>query len=386
MRRKIKKFIPLLLMIGLSSICYGRIKLSALPERAATIIRLDNPNATLIEEERVLTLQKGINTVDFSWRGVSIDEDSIRLVAIDHPETVILLNVSYPPGEAALVWQISCDGDYAETVRISYLLNNIDRLITYRAVADKSETAVDLQSYLVLRNFSGEDFGLSRILLDYGEAFEKTIAHEETKTLAFMQAGQVPIKKIWTFDARTLPWDPSQLENQNVGIPVTYEITNDIKNKLGKHSLWAGKARVFQDDGHGSTIFLGEDYARQVPVGEKMELYIGDSRDIVVTQRKMKEDRINIRRNNKNHIILYDTDEEIVAKIENFKDSPAVLTVIEYIPGQWEMKKCNMKYTLIDAETLKFQVELGARSNKELKMQYSRKNIRTERRMDINRY
>lgn len=386
MKRNIKKFIPVLLLIGLGSICYGRIKLAALPERAATIIRLDNPNATLIEEERVLTLQKGINTVDFSWRGVNIDEDSIRLVAIDHPETVTLLNVSYPPGEAALVWQINSDGDYAETVRISYLLNNIDRLITYKAIADKSEKSVDLQSHLVLRNFSGEDFGLSKILLDYGEAFEKTIAHEETKTLLFMQAGQVPIKKIWTFDARKLPWDPSQLENQNVGIPVTYEITNDSKNKLGKHSLWAGKARVFQDDGHSSTIFLGEDYAKQVPVGEKMELYIGDSRDIVVTQRKMKEDRINIRRNNKNHIILYDTDEEIIAKIENFKDSPAVLTVIEYIPGQWEMKKCNMKYTLIDAETLKFEIEVGSRSNKELKMQYSRKNIRPERRIDINRY
>jgi hypothetical protein len=51
----------------------------ALPERGKTIIRLDNPKATLIEEERVLTLQKGVNKVDFSWKGVSIDVDSIRL-------------------------------------------------------------------------------------------------------------------------------------------------------------------------------------------------------------------------------------------------------------------------------------------------------------------
>src|SRR4030042_1376115 len=58
----------------------ARIKLVALPERAATVIRLDNPNATLIEEERVLTLQQGLNHVDFSWKGVQIDEDSIRLL------------------------------------------------------------------------------------------------------------------------------------------------------------------------------------------------------------------------------------------------------------------------------------------------------------------
>ena len=75
----------------------ARIKLVALPERAATVIRLDNPAATLIEEERVLTLQKGLNKVDFSWKSVSIDADSIRLTVLDHPDKVNLLNVSYPP-------------------------------------------------------------------------------------------------------------------------------------------------------------------------------------------------------------------------------------------------------------------------------------------------
>ena len=60
---------------------------------------------------------------------------------LDHPEGVNLLSVSYPPGEAALVWEISSAGDYAETVRISYLLSNIDRLITYKAVADEGRDA-----------------------------------------------------------------------------------------------------------------------------------------------------------------------------------------------------------------------------------------------------
>ncbi|MBN2211819.1 MAG: hypothetical protein JW709_10535, partial [Sedimentisphaerales bacterium] len=141
-----------------ASIAQGRIKLVALPQRAATSIRLDNPNATLIEEERVLTLQQGVNKVDFSWKGVSIDEDSIRLAVVDHPDEVTLLNVSYPPGEAALVWEIGAAKAAQERVRISYLLSNIDRLITYKAVADKDETQVDLKSFIVLRNFSGEDF------------------------------------------------------------------------------------------------------------------------------------------------------------------------------------------------------------------------------------
>src|SRR5512147_75552 len=122
-------------VLMITTAAQARIKLVALPERAATVIRLDNPSATLIEEERVLTLQKGLNKVDFSWKSVSIDSDSIRLTVLDHPDKVNLLNVSYPPNEAALVWEISSDGDYAERVRISYLLSNIDRLITYKAIA-----------------------------------------------------------------------------------------------------------------------------------------------------------------------------------------------------------------------------------------------------------
>lgn len=368
-----------LLLVG--SMAQARIKLVALPERAATIIRLDNPNATLIEEERVLTLQKGHNSVDFSWKGVQIDEDSIRLEILDHPDGVNLLSVSYPPGEAALVWEISSGGDYAETVRISYLLSNIDRLITYKAVADKAETKVDLKSYVVLRNFSGEDFDKARILLDYGEAFEQGIDHEETKQVLFLKAPTVPIRKIWTFDAARLPWDPEQLENQNVGVPVSYRILNDATSGLGQFAMWGGKARLFQDDGHGSTIFLGEDNAPLVPVGEKMELYIGDSRDIVVTQRKMRDAQINLRKNDSDRVVLYDTDEIITAKIENFKDSPAMLTMIQHIEGQWDMEECNLKYTRKDAGTLEFEIELPARTDagpavKELTMHYHRRNIR----------
>jgi len=392
MNSKASKITAIILALGIVTIAQGRIKLVALPERAATVIRLDNPQATLIEEERVLTLQKGINKVDFSWKSVFIDADSIRLQALDHPDKVTLLSVSYPPDEAALVWDISSDGDYAETVRISYLLSNIDRLITYKAVADKGETKVDLKSFIILRNFSGEDFEKARVLLDYGEAFEQGIDHEETKQLLFLKAPEVPIQKIWTFDAATLPWDPEELENRNVGIPVSYRIVNNTNSGLGKFALWGGKARIYQDDGHESTIILGEDNAILVPVGEKMELYIGDSRDIVVTQRKTVNSRENVRRHNvdRNRIILYDNEEEITAKIENFKDSPAVLTMIQHIPGQWDMESCTLDgrrlrldidYKKKDSNTLEFDITLPGRTEKapatrEFKMHYHRRNIR----------
>ncbi len=374
----------------------ARIKLVAIPERADTVIRLDNPQFTLVEEERVLTLQKGLNQVDFSWKGVHIDADSIRLTVLSHPDQINLLNVSYPPNEAALVWEISAAQAYEARVRISYLLSNIDRLVTYKGVADKEETTVDLKSYVILRNFSGEDFTKAKILLDYGEAFEQGISHEETKQLLFLKKDATPITKVWTFDAARIPWDPEKLgPGQNQEIPVTYRFTNTKEGKLGEHALWGGKMRLFQEDGHGSTIFLGEDFPKidgktvpVVPVGEDMEVYIGNSRDIVVTQRKMHDKRINIRRNNKGGIVLYDTDELITAKIENFKDSPAVLTMLQHIPGQWDMAQCTLDeaeatYTRKNAGTIAFEITLpprdpktGKASVRNLSMQYHRRNVR----------
>lgn len=353
----------------------ARIKLVALPERADTVIRLDNPRATLIEEERVLTLQQGTNKVDFSWNGVSIDPDSIRLTVLGHPDQVNLLNVSYPPNEAALVWEISAAKAFEERVRISYLLSNIDKLVTYKGVADKEETEVDLKSFLVLRNFSGEDFDNAHVLLDYGDAFEKGIQHEETKQLLFLKAGTLPFEKVWTFDARTTEWDPEKVDT-NVGIPVSYRIANTEKTGLGEFALHGGKVRVFQQDGHGSTIFLGEDFTGLVPVGEDMEIYIGDSRDIVVTQRKMRDTRINIRKNNHGNVILYDTEELIKATVENFKDKPAVLTMIQQIPGQWDMEECTHEYEKKDFQTLEFELQLKPKEKQEFMMHYHRRNLR----------
>jgi hypothetical protein len=375
-----RRFIFVLFTIGVALLMLAapvdaRIKMVALPERGTTIIRLDNPQATLIEEERVLTLQKGLNKVDFSWKEVSIDADSIRLTVLTSPEKVSLLSVSYPPHEAALVWEISSAEALEVTVRISYLLSYIDRLTAYKAVADKEEKKVNLKSFLVLRNFSGEDFANASVLLESGQSPEASISHEETKQLLFLNKDGVPIEKIWTFDARKLPWDPEKMAT-NVGIPVTYRIRNTATAGLGLFPLSGGKARVFQEDGYESTIFLGEDATRVVPVGENMEVYIGDSRDIVVTQRKMQDERINVRRNKKNRIVLYDTDEVIRAAIENFKDKPATLTMIQHIPGQWDMEECTLQYKRKDAYTLEFEIALPGHGKTELSMHYHRRNVR----------
>src|ERR1043166_5724171 len=116
-----------LLVVATVNTVQARVKLVALPERARVVVSLTNPDATLVEEERIITLQKGVNKVDFSWRGVNIDPTSIQPRMLSHPDKVLILNTSYPPNENALVWEISSPGAIEERVRISYLLQGIGR-------------------------------------------------------------------------------------------------------------------------------------------------------------------------------------------------------------------------------------------------------------------
>jgi hypothetical protein len=363
------------MVMPLSPPAEARIKLVALPQREATVVRLDNPSYTLVEEERILTLQKGTNQVDFSWKGVHIDPDSIRLKILDHPEEVKLISVAYPPDEAALLWEVYTPRPYNERVRISYLLSNLDRLVTYEGLVPMDERTMDLKSYIVLRNFSGEDFDNVTIRLDYGESLQKGIRNEETKRMLFFTRARLPLEKVFTWNDRVQPWDPEKAA-RNVGIPVYYTLSNTRERGLGEHALWGGKVRVYQEDGHGSTIFLGEDSIDLVPVGEKFRIYIGDSRDIVVTQRKMRDKRIVKERNSAGRPVLYDTDEVIEARIENFKDAPAALILIEHIPGEWEMKSCTHPYKLKDFQTLEFRIELKPKEKVTLTMHYQRRNLR----------
>lgn len=356
----------------------ARIKLVALPERARVVVALSNPDATLVEEERLITLQKGVNKVDFSWRGVSIDSSSIQVRALTHPNDVKILNTSYPPNENALVWEVSSPAAQEERVRISYLLSGLTREVTYRAVAEPNEQSMTLRNYLRLHNNSGEDLTDAEISLGYGAAFKKTIAHEEVLEMLSERVEGLPIKKVLTWDAANLPWNP-EYEKSTIGIPLSYILTNDKPAKLGTHSLLPGKVRIFiktreqpekegEKPGEG-VAFTGEDWAQLTPVDREMKLYIGQSRDVKVTQKRTKDDRTNIRRNNNNQDVLWDKDEVYKLEIENFKKEPVSLTIVEHMPGYWKMVENSHtgQYKKKDAFTFEYNLNLPAESHGEKK-------------------
>ena len=349
----------------------ARVKLVALPERARVVVSLAHPNATLVEEERILTLQKGVNQVDFSWRGVNIDPASIQVRMLSQPDKVIILNTSYPPNENALIWAISSPDAKEERMRISYLLQGLGRDVVYRAVAEPDEKSLNLRNYLRLRNDSGEDLTEAEVGIGYGANFKKSIAAGEVLELLSERVDALPIRKVLNWDAAKQPWDP-EYQKSTIGLPLTYIIKNDKESKLGTHTLLPGKVRIFIKTKEQAEVpggkagegvaFTGEDWATLTPADRELKLFIGESREVKVTQRKMKDERTDMRRNVGNQVVVWNTEEIYKIEIENFKKTTAELVIVEHIPGYWKMVESTHKYDRKDAFTIEYKLTLPAES------------------------
>ncbi len=300
---------------------FARIKLITLPPRERVEIQLDHPAVTLVEEERVVPLVQGVNQVDFAWANTTIDKDSIQFRALADPDAVKVLSVSYPPNENALVWQVSAKASGPARIRISYIIGQLNKSFEYRATAAHDEKTLDLSQYIRLHNLANEEFEGAGLWAGFGDHFNRPIGINETKQLLSAKFKDVPITKTYTAD-------PAQFDYLDRGknqlrVPMHYVITNDTAHNLGAFPLMYGKARIFQDDGKGGVAFIGEDWGGFTPIDDKMKLYLGLARDIVVIRTIDRNDRKRVGGN------LYDQDVVIKYEIENFKDAPAVLDVSE---------------------------------------------------------
>ncbi len=318
----------------------ARIKLVTLPVRQRVEIQLENPNATLVEEERVVALLQGTNSIDFSWSNTAIDKGTIQFRVVDMPlrekraddpaslvrpdgkvETIRVINVAYPPDENALVWEVFSEEPVAAKVRISYLIANLRRSFDYRAVAEQDESTLTLRDYMRLDNFSGEEFGDSGIWAGFASYFHREIGLNEAKQLLMSKFAQVPIKKTYTFDWQAGPHVPNEPEQRYV--EMRYVLTNDKAHKLGEFPLQYGKVRIFQKDGHGGEAFTGEDWGKFTPIDDEMKLYLGLARDVQVKR------QIAVNRRGPVNGNLFHQEVVIRYEVQNFKPDALTLDIQE---------------------------------------------------------
>ena len=321
----------------------ARVKLATLPVRERVVIQLENGQHTLVEEERIVPLLKstaarGNNQIDFSWASTQIDKATIQFRPLGIRESgrfrpigkvggqdeVAVISVAYPPNENSLVWDVYAAESCAVQVRVSYLLGNLTRSFSYRAQADKDEKFLGLRKFLEVHNQSGERYDTAELRAGFGPSSVKEVGQPEDTKILLQRFERVPITKTFTFD-----WyanGPLNAEKPLCSkVLMHYALTNDRANGLGQFPLQPGKVRIFIDHPPGGEAFLGEDRAEFTPLDGTMRLYLGEAQDIVCQRVIEKSQRHPVNNN------LVDQEVVLRYEIENFKDKPVTLSIVEQI-------------------------------------------------------
>ena len=148
----------------------GGIDLVTLPERDSVQLTIYNSaDLTLAREVRKLTLQKGLNKLSFGWANTLIDPTSLSLRAVEHPDQVELLDVSYPPGvNSEAVWTVRSEIEGEVLVEILFFTSGINWRAFYQATLAPDEKDMFLEGFVRVTNGSGEDYDNAQTRLIVG--------------------------------------------------------------------------------------------------------------------------------------------------------------------------------------------------------------------------
>jgi hypothetical protein len=173
-----------------------------------------------------------------------------------------------------------------------------------------------------------------------------TLKDQQTKQLALMNATDVPVtKQLVYYGAEEYYRNSYGMPISNQKVAVLLELRNSAEARLGV-PLPKGKVRVYKADGGGSEQLVGEDWIEHTPKDERVKIKLGEAFD-VVGERTQKDWR-------KLGPGLWEVEWEIA--LRNHKSQDQTVTVIEPVPGDWQVLHSSHAYDKPEAHTLRFQV------------------------------
>jgi hypothetical protein len=292
-----------------------------------------------------------------------------------------------------LVWLLRSASAARQRVEASYLTGGITWKADYVLVLDATDTRSDLTGWVTIDNKSGATYASAALKLVAGDVhrapepgrraramelaakaasqadasrdfraegfFEyhlytldgrTTIKDNQTKQLTLMAARDVPVAKHLVYHGAQDYYRTSYgvpIANQKVGVYL--ELRNSAEHRLGA-PLPKGKIRVYKADGAGSQQFVGEDWIDHTPRDERVKIKMGEAFD-VVGERVQRDWR-------KIASGLYEVEWEI--SLRNHKNAPQTVTVIEPVPGDWQVLTSSHAWEKVEAHTLRYRVPVPA--------------------------
>ena len=304
-----------------------------------------------------------------------------RLVLPSLPENLV--------ANPTLAWLLRNQNPGAQRVEASYLTGGIAWKADYVMVLNAADDRTDLTGWVTIENRSGATYGNAALKLVAGDVnraqdrrrdgrvmelaaktasaadasrefaaegfFEyhlytldgrTTIKDNQTKQLALLSASDVAVQKgLVYYGAQDYYRNSYGMPISNQKIAVLLEIKNSKENRLGL-ALPKGKVRVYKADRSGSQQFIGEDWIDHTPKDERVKIKLGNAFD-VVGERTQKDWR-------KLAGNLYEVEWEIA--LRNHKKEDQTVTVIEPVPGDWQVLHSTHPYEKVEAHTLRYQI------------------------------
>ncbi len=146
------------------------VDLATVPIRNTVQLTIYNSeDLTLVRETRVVTFKQGVNPLQFSWANTLIDPTSVELKFREPKTGLQVLDTTFPHDKPqTLYWNVQSDTNREVTLEISYFTSGISWEANYVAIADAEEKTMRLESFVRVRNNSGEDYENAQVRLVVG--------------------------------------------------------------------------------------------------------------------------------------------------------------------------------------------------------------------------
>jgi len=301
-----------------------------------------------------------------------------------------------------LVMSLDNTGAAQHNVELSYLTGGLGWKADYVVELNPADDRLDISGWVTLTNTSGATYRNAKLQLVAGDVnqvapalqernrayamsaaapvakasmseeslFEyhlytlerpTTIAENQTKQVALLQANGVPARKELLLRGADYYYQSSVGDlGQKIKVGVFVEFDNKESAHLGM-PLPKGVIRVYKKDANGNAQFIGEDRIDHTPKNEKVRLKLGDAFDVTADKKQTDFKKLAI--SNRTNAV-YESAYEIVLK--NAKKEAVTVTVQEPVPGDWQITSQSHPHTKASSNFAVWRVSVPAEGSSTL--------------------
>jgi len=281
-----------------------------------------------------------------------------------------------PATRPSLWWRIESAKGGERSATLSYLVTGLRWEAEYTAVLDAIGKTVEWSGWATIVNKVGATFSGARVSLVAGEVNRAgaSVARGQDLEQAPPGAGSkgpgdffayhsYPVGEPLDLDAsgtaqvaiipptvvsakRAYRYDGARDGSK---VLLSMEFGNDKKDGLGV-PLPAGRVRIYSFDPAGATTLAGEDRIAHTAAGERLRILTGVAFDLVGERTRLSHARVS----------RSVTEDQFRVRLRNRGSKDAVVTVVENLYGNWEISEKSTDFRKKDAETVEFDVNVGA--------------------------